>query len=90
MWVTSIHSTAYYNGTNIGTIDWEYPFAVKPGDNLTPRLPLDWNAPGSGLIRDALGGALKIDAFADIGMRIGQWRQDIWYESRGTGAHVRL
>ncbi|KAK5947252.1 hypothetical protein PMZ80_001401 [Knufia obscura] len=90
MWITSIHSTAYHNGSNIGTIDWEYPFAVKPGDNLTPRLPLDWNTPGSDLIRDALGGGLKITALADIGMRIGQFRQDIWYEARDTGAHVRL
>ncbi|KAK5076413.1 hypothetical protein LTR64_006107 [Lithohypha guttulata] len=90
MWVTSIHSTAYYNGSDIGNINWEYPFAVKPGDNLTPRLPLDWNTPGSGLIRDALGGNLKITALADIGVRIGQWRQDIWYEARDTGAHIRL
>lgn len=90
MWVTSIHATAEYNGTEIGTIDWEYPFAVRPGDNLTPRLPLNWNSPGSGLIRDALGGRLKIDAFSDIGVRIGQWREDLWYEARGMGAHVRL
>ena len=90
MWVTSIHSHANYNGTDLGTIDWEYPFAVKPGDNETPRMPLDWTTPSKGLIRDALGGGLKIDAFADIGVRIGEWRQDIWYEARGTGAHVRL
>lgn len=90
MWVTSIHSRAEYNGTQIGTIDYEYPFAVQPGDNLTPRLPLDWDTPGRGLIRDALGGGLKIDAFADIGMRIGQWKQNIWYEARGTGAQVKL
>lgn len=90
MWITSIHSTAYYNGSNIGNIDWEYPFVVHPGDNETPRLPLDWSTPGSGLIRDALGGGLKIDAFAHIGVRIGHWRDEIWYEAKGTGAHVRL
>lgn len=90
MQVSSIHSTATYNGSEIGTIDWEYPFEVVPGDNLTPRLPLNWNTPGAGLIRDALGGNLKIDAFANIGIKIGKWRQDIWYESLNTGAHVRL
>lgn len=90
MWVTSIHSTAFYNGTNIGTIDWEYPFAVIAGDTETPRLPLDFNTPGSGLIRDALGGRLKIDAFANIGVRIGNWRQEIWYNAKGLGAHVKL
>lgn len=84
MMVTSVHSRANYNGSEIGTIDWEYPFKVEPGDNLTPRMPLDWNTPGSGLIRDALGGRLKIDAFADIGVEIGVWREAIWYESRGT------
>lgn len=90
MWVTEIHSTAYYNGTNIGTIDWEYPFAVNVGETETPRLPVDWNTPGGGLIRDALGGRLKIDAFANMGIRIGNWRDNIWYHARGLGAHVRL
>lgn len=91
MWITSIHSNAYYNGTNIGTIDYEYPFVVEGGvDNETPRLPVDYEKPGGGLIRDALGGRLKIDALAHCGIKIGEWRDNIWFEGKGLGAHVRL
>lgn len=90
MWITTIHSTAYYNGTNIGNIDYEYPFVVEVGDTETPRLPVDWKSPGSGLIRDALGGRLKIDALAHCGIKIGDWRDEIWFEGKSLGAHVRL
>lgn len=90
MFVTTVHATAYHNGTEVGTIDWDYPFAVDPGENLTPRLPLDWNTPGAGLIRDALGGTLKLDALAHVGVKIGEWAEEVWFEGKGLGAHVRL
>lgn len=90
MLVTAIDSTAYYNGSEIGTIVWDDPIPIEPGDNETPRLPVDWNTPGAGLIRDALGGRLKIDAFANVGVKIGEFREDIWYSAKGIGAHVRL
>ncbi|EXJ85084.1 hypothetical protein A1O3_05759 [Capronia epimyces CBS 606.96] len=90
MYVTSIAAAAYFNGTEIGTITWEYPFAIVPGENLTPKLPVDWNSNALGTIRDALGGSLKVDARADVGVRIGQWHERIWYEGRGLGAKIRL
>ncbi|EXJ85879.1 hypothetical protein A1O1_06248 [Capronia coronata CBS 617.96] len=90
MYVTSIDAAAYHNGSEIGTIAWEYPFAIVPGENLTPRLPVDWNSNAFGTIRDALGGSLKLDARADVGVKIGQWQESIWYEGRGLGAKIRL
>lgn len=90
LFVTSIAATAYYNDTEVGTIDWNYPFAVEAGENLTPRLPVAWGGNALGTIRDALGGTLKLDAKADVGVRIGHWQEKIWYEGRALGAKIRL
>jgi hypothetical protein len=90
MMVTSIAANAYYNGTEIGTIDWEYPFAIVEGENLTPKLPVAWGGNALGTIRDALGGTLKLDAIANVGVRIGDWNEHIRYEGRGLGAKIRL
>lgn len=91
MSVTNISAHAYYNGTEIGIIDYADPFAIVPGDNDTPRLPVSWNTNGGyGLVRDALGGSLKLDAHADVGVRIGEWEAVIWYEAKGLGAKVRF
>ena len=90
MYVTSIAATAYYNDTEIGTIDWEYPFAIEVGENVSPRLPVAWGSNALGTIRDAIGGTLKLDAKADVGVRIGHWQENIWYEGHGLGAKIRL
>jgi len=90
LYITSIAAAAYYNGTEVGTIDWGYPFALDSGENVTPRLPVNWGSDALGTIRDALGGTLKLDARADVGVRIGDWNEQIWYEGRGLGAKIRL
>ena len=91
--ITSVNATAFYNHTEIvGTIDYSYPFKVPPGASMTPRLPVDWTLGGAGYnaVRDALGGELKLDAKADVGIKIGEWAQMVWYEGSGIGAKVRL
>ena len=88
--ITTIAASAYYNGSEIGTIAYEYPFVIEPGENLTPRLPVAWGGNALGTIRDALGGTLKIDARADVGVRMGRWEQNLWFEGKGIGAKIRL
>jgi len=90
MYVMNIAATASYNGTQIGTIDWDYPFKVEAGENTTPKLPVDWGLEGLKVVRDALGGGLKLDARADVGVRIGNWNERIWYEGKGIGAKIKL
>ncbi|KAK7890782.1 hypothetical protein LTR67_007992 [Exophiala xenobiotica] len=90
MYINDISASAFYNGSEIGTIDWDYPFAIEAGENVTPRLPVAWGSNALGTIRDALGGTLKLDANADVGVRIGQWQERIWYEGHGLGAKIRL
>ena len=38
----------------------------------------------------ALGGRLKLDARADVGIRIGMWSQMVWFEGRQIGARVKI
>ncbi|KIW66836.1 hypothetical protein PV04_06130 [Phialophora macrospora] len=89
-YVTSIAASAYYNGSEVGTITYEYPFAIEPGENLTPRLPVEWGGNALGTIRDALGGTLKLDAKADVGVKMGRWQEKLWFEGKGLGAKIRL
>lgn len=42
LFITSIAAHAYYNGSEIGTIDWQYPFTIEAGENVTPKLPVEW------------------------------------------------
>ena len=88
--VSSIAAKAFHNGTKIGTIDYEYPFEVQKGDTESPRLPVDWNLDDHSIVRDALGGTLKLDAKAEVGVQIGHWKEKIWYEGHGIGAKIRL
>jgi hypothetical protein len=90
MYITMIAATAFYNGTEVGTINWNYPFAIEEGESMTPKLPVVWKVEGLGAVRDALGGTLKLDAKADVGVRIGKWQQIVWYEGGGIGAKIRL
>ena len=87
--ITSINATASHNGTEIGTIEYPYPFDVQAGETESPRLPVAWGLDG-GTARDALGGTLKLDAVADVGVKIGAWQELVRYEGHGIGAKIRL
>ena len=93
MYLTHINATAIYNHTEpVGRILYDLPFAVPPGATTSPRLPVDWSIGGVGYeaVKDALGGTLKLDAEARVGLRIGQWEERVWFEGSGIGAHVRI
>ncbi|KAK0323908.1 hypothetical protein LTS16_000481 [Friedmanniomyces endolithicus] len=95
--ITSINATAYHRGDAVGHIDYELPFAIPPVDNEghgveSPRLPVEWSlgSVGYGAVRGALGGRLELGAFAEVGVRIGRWRERVWFRGEGIGAGVRL
>jgi hypothetical protein len=97
--ITSISAEAYHNASLIAEIQSDEPFVVPPGENETPRLPVTWKLDGLGTVREALGGRLRVDAWAEVGVRItvpgsmgeeGVWEERIWYHGRGIGAHIRL
>ena len=93
LYLTHINATAKYNHTEpVGTILYDLPFAVPPGASTSPKLPVDWSlgGVGYGAVKDALGGVLKLDTTADVGVRIGQWEETVWFEGRGIGAHVKI
>lgn len=71
---------------------YDLPFKVPPGASTTPRLPVDWTIDGVGFeaVKKALGGTLKLDAMAYVGIRVGKWEDRIWFRGRGLGARVRL
>ena len=81
----------------VGTIDYDLPFAVAPVDQdgngiTTPRLPVDWSLGSVGYeaVKKALGGTLRLAAEAEVGVRLGRWREVVWFKGRGIGARVRL
>ncbi|KAL2112059.1 hypothetical protein VUR80DRAFT_5485 [Thermomyces stellatus] len=87
-----VNATAFYNHTEpVGHIDYDEAFAVPPGASRTPRMPVKWSIGSIGYdaVRRALGGRLKLDARADVTIRIGAFRETIWYVGRGIGAAVR-
>lgn len=93
VYIEHINATALYNHTEaIGQIVYDLPIAAKPGLSQTPRLPVDWSLGSVGYdkIRKALGGTLKLDASATVTVRVGEWREKIWYVGQGIGASVRL
>lgn len=92
MYITSLNATAFYDGQPSGKILYDLPFAVPPGLSESPRLPVAWSlgSVGYGAIRKALGGTLKLSAFAVVGVRIGEWRESIWFQGGQIGANVRL
>ena len=59
--------------------------------STTPHLPVDWTLDGVGFeaVKKALGGDLKLDAEAVIGIRVGLWQEKIWFKGKGVGAKVR-
>lgn len=90
--ITDLSASAYHNGSKIAQIDYNLPFDVPKNRNgfETPKMPVDWALDQLGTVREALGGNLKLDARAEIGVRIGRWAQRVWFEGRGIGAKVRL
>lgn len=93
VYIDYINATAFYNHTeSIGRIIYDLPIAAKPGLSQTPKLPVDWSLDSVGYdkIRNALGGKLKLDASATVSLRIGNWRETVWYVGEGIGASVRL
>lgn len=75
----------------MGAILYDLPFEVPPGASTSPRLPVDWDLGSVGYeaVKEAVGGKLKLDARADVGVKVGKWEDRIWFEGRGVGAGVR-
>ncbi|RCI17369.1 hypothetical protein L249_2403 [Ophiocordyceps polyrhachis-furcata BCC 54312] len=91
--VKHIDATALYNHTEpVGRIVHDEAFDVRPGLSQTPRLPVDWTPGHVGLdkLKKALGGALKLDAVANVTLGLGLWTERIEYRGRGIGARVGL
>ncbi|KAG5927727.1 hypothetical protein E4U42_001885 [Claviceps africana] len=91
--VEYINATAFYNHTEpVGQITHDGPIDVPPGLSQTPRLPVQWSADHVGFdkLRDALGGTLKLDAAAEVTVRVGSWIEKVHYSGKGIGARVSL
>ncbi|KOS23229.1 hypothetical protein ESCO_003583 [Escovopsis weberi] len=91
--IERINATAFYDHTEpVGDILYNEPFDAPPGISPTPRLPVAWSLDSIGWdkLRDALGGSLRLDARAEVRLRIGSWRETLTYAGRGIGAHIRL
>ena len=93
LYITHINATALYNHTDpVGTILYDVPFAVTPIRAETPRLPVDWSLGSVGYeaVKSALGGQLKLDAEAIVGVRVGDFLETVWYVGKGIGAKIRI
>ncbi|KAL8766474.1 MAG: hypothetical protein Q9209_006768 [Squamulea sp. 1 TL-2023] len=92
LWITSVSATASYNNTPVGAIEYDTPFKVPPGASDTPRLPVDWSlgSIGHDAVKKALGGTLKVEAEAKVGVRIGEWKERVWFVGKGIGARVKF
>jgi len=92
IYITSINATAYYKGDPVGNIEYYDTLEVPPGASETPRLPVSWNLGSVGYeaVRKALGGVLKLEARATIGVRIGEFQEEVWFVGDGIGAKVRI
>jgi hypothetical protein len=93
VFIDNIDAVALYNHTEpIGRIEYSLPFAVPPGISQTPRLPvdLDLNGVGYDAVRKALGGTLRMDAKAKIGVTLGEYSTVIFYQGKGIGAKIRI
>ncbi|MCJ1392238.1 hypothetical protein MMC18_005105 [Xylographa bjoerkii] len=93
IFVTHINATAYYNHTDpVGMIVYELPFVVPPGATTSPGLPVDWSLDSVGYqaVKQALGGTLKLDAKATVGIRLGEWEERVWFTGGGIGARIQI
>jgi len=55
-------------------------------------LPVDWSPDSVGYdkLKNALGGGLKLDAEADVIVRLENFREKVWYKGGGIRGHVRF
>jgi hypothetical protein len=93
VYIEYINATAFYNHTEpVGRIIHEEIFEVPPGLSQTPKLPVEWSADHVGFdkLKQALGGNLKLDAVADVTVRLGYWAETVHYVGAGIGARVSL
>lgn len=93
IYIEHIDAVAYYNHTEpVGHILNDEPFAAPPGLSETPRLPVDWSLGSGGYdkVKQAIGGSLKLDAVANVTIRLGNWIETLHYKGKGIGAKVRL
>lgn len=100
LYLTSINATAYYEDEPepVGTILYQLPFAIPPrreGEEEgteTPRLPVDWSlgSVGYGAVKRALGGKLELGAYAEVGVRVGMWEEQVWFRGEGIGTRIGL
>jgi hypothetical protein len=91
IYIENVNATAYYNHTEpVGMILYDLPFKVPPGISQTPKLPVDWSLDSVGYekLRKALGGELKLDAKGTVKIRLGNFREEVWYIGQGIGAKV--
>lgn len=91
IYIEQVNATAFYNHTQpVGTIFHNESIEVPPGITETPYLPVDWELDSVGFdkMKDALGGTLRLDAVANVTVRLGEWVEEIYYEGRGIGASV--
>lgn len=94
--VNRINGTARYNGSDLGTILYEWPFDIRPGKKgktLTPRLPVDWSLDSVGYeaMRRAFGGQLKLHAEALCSVGIGKFEVELFYNSsKPIAAQIRF
>lgn len=91
--IEHINATAFYNHTeSIARIQHDQAFDVPPGLSETPRLGVRWSTDSVGYdrLREALGGEMRLDALAQVTVRLGNWIETLQYEGRGIGAKVRL
>jgi len=92
IYITKINATAFYKDDDVGRIEYDLPFAVKPGESTTPRLPVEWSLGSVGYeaVRKAIGGTLKLSAKAEVDIRIGLYNVAVWFQGGGIGAKVRI
>ena len=93
IWVTFLDATAFYNYTNpVGRILYDLPWEIPAGVSKSPALPVAWSLDGVGydVLRDAVGGRLKLQAKANATIHVGKWEQSLWIEGRGISAHIRF
>jgi hypothetical protein len=93
IYIEQVSAIAFYNHTEpVGHIMHNGPFPAPPGLSQTPRLPVEWSAGHVGYdkLKEALGGSLKLDAVANVTVRLGSWIERIHYEGKGLGARVSL
>ena len=65
---------------------------MRPGVSQSPRLPVHWDIGGVGYqaVKDAVGGRLKLDAEADVGIKVGEWEEMVWFLGKGVGTGITL